>query len=273
MRRAMILLLCALMAGALALPAAADLVWEPHGNSFYEHHREECSYLGRNFLANGSAGYVTLHAAPGGAMQVMNLPNRTQIYVGYTWEEKGMYWAVTELSTQDAAGTRTRHSGWVPLDDLAPVYDGISFEEDHGAEFAEYDGSGDGLTSVCLYTYPGGIYCGELKENRAYLPFAETFHNLYTDSEGRRWSYVGYYMGRHNAWACLDDPDSDELGIDAPLSVSEVRTGTSEGMVEPSSSVPAVIPDWVVPTCLAVLAVLITALTVRGRRRKQKHQA
>lgn len=270
MRRALSILLCALLAGTLALPAAADVVWEPHSNSFYDHHREECSYVGRNFLTNGSAGYVTLHASPGGVMQVMNLPNRTQIYVGYTWEESGMYWALTECSTQDAAGTRTWHSGWVPMDDLAPVYDGIAFEEDHGAEFAEYDGSGDSLEQVYLYTYPGGICVGIMDEDKDYQPFAQTFHNLYTDGEGRRWTYVGYYMGRRNAWACLDDPESDELGINAPLSVSEVRTGTSEDMVEPSSSVPAVIPDWVVPAILAVLAVVITALTVRGRRRKQK---
>ena len=44
---------------ALYAPARADVLWEPN-NSFYERHRDQCEYIGRQFYANGDQGFITL---------------------------------------------------------------------------------------------------------------------------------------------------------------------------------------------------------------------
>lgn len=265
MRKLCTMIAAAAVFFALAIPAFADVLWTPQ-NSFYERHFDECTYVGRSYLANGEAGYVTLHSSPGGLTQIANVANRTKLFVGYTWEEaEGVYWAVAEYAEQDSSGKYTSRSGWIPLDDLALVYDAVCFEEDNGALFSAYDGCGDGLTSVCLYTYPGGVLCGTLREEKNYMSFSDAFQNLYTDDNGRRWTYIGYYLGRQNAWVCIDDPENESLGLDAPQAVFEVRLGTSEGMVEPSGGVPVVIPGWVLAALLAAAAALLTALMIRRR--------
>ena len=194
-RKILYLLLIVFMVSALAVPAFADLMWEPYGNSFYESHREEMDYENRGYLANGANGYITVKAAPDSLVQVKNLPNGTYFIVGQTWTDKdGTRWGVGyhNFQTEDGWGNYT---GWVPLADLALIYDCSAFEEDHGSEFTAYDGSGDELTEVCLYSYPGGVYTHNLIENKGYVPFAEAFQNLYTDASGLRWTFVGYYMG------------------------------------------------------------------------------
>lgn len=59
-RKGWILPLAVLMALTLAMPAFADVMWEPYGNNFYEAHRDECQYENRTYLANGPEGYLTL---------------------------------------------------------------------------------------------------------------------------------------------------------------------------------------------------------------------
>ena len=264
------LLLALVMAAALAAPALADVMWEPYGNSFYESHRDECTYVSRGYLANGQEGYITLRSAPDSLVEVSNLANGERLYVGMTWQAKdGSEWAVGEYSVQNEAGDRTWYTGWVPLSELALIYDYIAFEEDHGAEFQEYDGSGDKLTEVCLYSYPGGVYSYTLEENRDYQPFSEAFQHLYTDENGLHWTFVGYYMGRNNAWVCLDDPMNEKLGADTPRTVGQVR-GTGEEIAEPADSVPAAktYMIWLIPAILVAAVAVVTAVLVRKKNKK-----
>lgn len=258
---------------ALAMPAFADLMWEPYDNSFYERHRDECSYENRSYLVNGQKGYVTLRSAPDSVIEVVNVPNGASLYIGFTWQENGgETWAVGDYAVQEEGQTWKWYTGWVSMDDLALIYDDIAFEEDHGAEFQEYDGSGDELTEAYLYSYPNGSRQELLVEAKEYMPFSETFQQLYTDDNGLRWTYVGYYMGRRNAWVCIDDPLNEDLGVDTPRTVGQVR-GT-EDLVPPAGEVLERIPAaktwivWLVPAVLVVIVVVVTAVLVRRKNKK-----
>lgn len=269
-RKLVTISLAVLMLAALAVPAFADVMWEPYGNSFYESHRSECTYENRSYLANGEKGYVTLKTAPDSLTEVTNVANGVSLYVGYIWQGKGSdKWAVVDYSVRDEQGNWNWSSGWVPLSELALIYDHLAFEEDHGAEFQEYDGSGDELTEVYLYSYPGGTYVDTLKENSGYQPFSEAFQYLYTDENGLRWTFVGYYMGRYNAWACIDDPVNTELGVDAPRTVGQVR-GTGGEATPPAEKVPAAKTAvlWAIPAVLVVAVAAVTAVLIRRKGKK-----
>ena len=86
--------------------------------------------------------------------------------------------------------------GRAPLSQLALVYDHICFEEDHGDELEAYDGSGDVLTEIMVYDYPGGPLAMEdsfqvdVEEN----PLSQYFEYLYTDEERPALVQVGLLL-------------------------------------------------------------------------------
>ena len=291
-RKLTTMLLVAAVLITLVVPAFADLLWEPYGNTFYENHWDEMNRVYRGHLANGEKGYITLLTEPNSLVEVTNLANGTYFYVGTTWEDKsGVLWGVGYHYRHVGEGTEC-YEGWVPMSELALIYDEESFAEDHSAEFAEYDGSGNHLTEVCLYSYPGGLYSRTLTENEGYLPFDEAFTHLYTDGNGLRWTYIGYYMGRTNCWICIDDPLNEKLGTDGLRTVGQVRgsetlipaadpeaePSTQPGAVE-SQPVEELIPPaehipaaktwvvWIIPAALVVLAAVATALILRKKRK------
>lgn len=293
-RKITTMLLAAVMLLALSAPAFADVMWEPYNNSFYQSHRDEMDYENRGYLANGQEGYITVLAAPDSLIEVVNLPNGTSFNVGMIWTAgDGTEWAVGYRMFQTETGWN-EYVGWVPMSELALIYDYIAFQEDHGGEFEEYDGSGDGLTEVCLYSYPGGVYSYTLTENEDYLPFDEAFEHLYTDENGLRWTYVGYYMGRNNAWACIDDPLNENLGADGALTVGQVRGGQTlipaitpeeaqpdanpeeeenpaeEVIIPPAEEVPAAKTwvVWLIPVVLVIAVAVVTAILVRRKNKK-----
>jgi len=261
------LALALLLTFALALPVRADVMWEPIGDSFYEDHHEQCQYVDRSYLANGPQGYVTLRRSPQSAEEVYNVPNSSPLYVGYRWTAAdNTEWCVCEYAIQNGDGWDWKE-GWAPLTELSLIYDYLCFAEDHEAEFKDYDGSGDALTEVCLYSYPGGVFKDTLTEEREYQPFSEAFQNLYTDEAGRRWSFLGYYMGRQNAWACLDDPLNEELGVAEVQSAAAVRGELDCVVIPPPEEVPAAkeFPLWLLPAGLTAAAAVVTALLIRRR--------
>lgn len=263
-RKLLALLTVLLLLATMVTPAYADLLWEPRNNQFYETHGN--TVHNRTYLANGGDGYVTVRTAPDARTEVANIANGTRFFVVYTWTDTdGSKWGLGY-----PAGD-WESEGWVPLADMALIYDHISFEEDHKAEFEPYDGSGDELTEACAYYYPGGCLRSTVKamSGGAYT-LGEGFQYLYTDANGLRWSYIGYYYGLKNFWVCIDDPMNEHLGAESSLTVSQVR---EEGIpiVPPAANVPQTggFPLWIIPVVLVIAVALATAVIVR-RRRKAK---
>lgn len=272
MKKLLVLILTLMMAFSAILPAAADIIFEPE-DAFYTRHRDECDYVGRSYLANGVEGYVKVYSAPGSLVSDYIL-NGESVYVSHRWEDKkGAQWGVT----QDGR--------WMELSELALLYNWQSFEADFGDEFLEYDGSGDGLASVCLYSYPGGVYVWTWDMGQ---DFSEAFQHIYVDDNGQRWGFIGYYMGRHNQWVCLDDPLNENLGIpehltvgqvwngegliapkEPPQSADSVQNSVTEEIYPPAEQLPlaAGFPLWVVPVVLVIAVAIVTAVMVRKRRK------
>lgn len=193
MRKKLISLLMAIASIAvLTLPAAADLIWEPE-DSFYEKHRDECVYDGRAYEFAGYDGSVTVWSAPDGTVQ-REQSNGGRVRVQFRWTGSGVEWGYfygLEGSIDD---------GWIPMDDLALVYDSQQFQKDHESEILNGDPVSVEFDTAVLYSYPGGPACDVLKEDAEYMPFSEVFSAIYIDGNGLRWGYVGYYMGRRDSW-------------------------------------------------------------------------
>lgn len=285
-RKLIALLTVLLLLAAMATPAFADIIWEPRGDSFYESHRDECDYHDRSYLANGEKGYVTVKASPDSLIEVANLANGTRFFVVHVWEGKdGTQWGVGYPSGQ------WDKEGWVKLSEMAMVYDYISFNEDHSHEFQEYDGSGDHLTEAYVYSYPGGVCGSRMEQGSGDYTFAQAFNNLYTDENGLRWTFVGYYMGHRDGWVCIDDPMNENLGIEACLTVGQVRSGETlnpsvetpnapdvqpsqpqpgEELIPPAEEIPPAktLPMWLIPVVLVIVVAVVTAVIIRKRKKK-----
>lgn len=262
-RKLLALFTALLLLAVMVTPAFADVIWEPD-NSFYERHRTECVYHDRGYLANGEAGYVTVFTAPGSSSELINISNGTRFYVSFLWtDEDGTRWGVGYPAGQ---GDK---EGWVDLSEMAMIYDYICFNEDHSSEFEEYDGSGDHLTEACVYTYPGGVYSSRMEQGSGSYSFTDGFRNLYTDENGLRWTFIGYYMGHRDGWVCIDDPVNENLGVESALSVAQVR-GEAEGLHPSVDEVPAAMtfPLWLIPVILVIAVAVVTAVIVRRRRMK-----
>lgn len=264
MKRKLTALLTALLLMAtLVTPAFADLIWEPMGNSFFDAHRNECEYVDRAYLVNGAQGYAAMKHAPDGRSEIMNVPNGTTVIVSFVWTDKdGAQWGIGYPSG------RWEEEGWINLADMALIYDYICFDEDHSHEYQEYDGSGDHLTEALVYTYPGGVYSSKMEQGGGDYGFAEGFRNLYTDENGLRWTFIGYYMGHRDGWVCIDDPLNENLGVETAPTADQVR-GAGSGLVPPAAEVPATggFPLWIIPAVLVIAVAVATALIVRKRRK------
>lgn len=232
MKRKLLTLTLALLAVlALTVPVSADSIWTPD-DTFYEKHHSDCDYVGRRYELAGYDGKVTVFTAPGG-MNKATLNNGVQGTIQFTWKGKGTTWGyLCWLDSEDSTDnlqywlTGGEVSGWVAMDDLALVYDSKEFFKDHEAEIAEAGPAEVDFHEAALYSYPNGPYEGfALEEHADYMPFSETFTQVYTDGAGLRWGYVGYYMGRRDAWVCLDDPMNEGLdGAVVPVSPSAAQT-------------------------------------------------
>lgn len=245
------------LAALSTLPASADIIWEPE-DSFYEKHREECSYVNRTYELAGCEGTVTVFTSPGG-MNKATLDNGLQGTVQFTWTGNGVNWGYLLWVTGSDV------EGWVPMDDLSLVYDSWEFQVDHASEISDTGPVPVDFHEAVLYSYPNGpAWEGSLTEQADYQPFSETFTQFYTDGDGLRWGYVGYYMGHRNAWVCLDDPMNRELDTGVvPVSPSPAQ---ARGSVTVAAGPPLFpIAAGLVAVVAAVTAVLLLKLKKRGQ--------
>lgn len=203
-------LICILMSAAiLSVAASADVIWEPN-DDFYQQHYEECEYLGRSYYANGQEGFIEVFKTPDAKEYVeTNLENGTELYVSFIMECNEKTWGVIEL--EDG------RTGWVCMDELTLIYDNQSFVEEHETEFVPYDGSFEELCTsenqrVIFWSFPGsGRISGDFETlHQGYSPLMPDV--TWTDSEGRVWGRIGYYMAARG-WVCLSDPDNENLPV------------------------------------------------------------
>ena len=247
---------------ALCAPARADVLWEPN-NSFYERHRDQCEYIGRQFYANGDQGFITLWDAPEGTRVVHQFQNGYTLWIYYQYED----WVCAVVW-----GDEGEIAGWAPMEDFVLKYDYLCFAEEYAHEIHPYDGEFDdydgGAAEIVFYEYPGAPEPKDIweaaeildqltgREGTSYI--ASTF----TDEEGRTWGYVAYLFGSRNLWFCLDEPD----GRDFP--VRQVSTPELTAAREPTLPARGYVPYLL--SGVLVAAVVAAAAVMLARRKKKR---
>ncbi|MDR0324502.1 MAG: hypothetical protein LBI19_00215 [Oscillospiraceae bacterium] len=199
-----------------ALPALADLLFEPD-NSFFARNQQDCIPLNRSFYANGSNGYVSVKTEPDSKAEVTKLKNGSLLRAYYTYTQNRDTWVYLENYGDD------RMSGWVPMDQLALKYDYISFEEEHGGDFYQYMDSYRAVRraeTLVFWTWPGS---GEFTYgDPATLSMWLTVDKAYRDTDGRVWGFIRHSYGVRNVWLCLFDPSNDSIPAFNPEPVPEL---------------------------------------------------
>ncbi|MCI9005811.1 MAG: hypothetical protein HFH39_11390 [Lachnospiraceae bacterium] len=173
----------------------ADVLFEPE-DSFYQERRSECTYVSRQFTANGPEGKVIVYESPESSKVVDTWENGHQATVAYTYEDKdGTVWGVCESG------------GWMPMEYMEVIYDNISFMEEHAADIKAQQGTLDKQEGekIIFWKYPGSEDSYEAEAWDTPLGY----ENVYEDSEGHSWGYVGYYYGYKEVWVCIDQPTAD----------------------------------------------------------------
>lgn len=267
MRRIFSILCAALLAVSLAVPAFADVIWEPD-NSFYRSHAEDCRILQRSFYANGADGYVNLTGAPDSSAVTGQVKNGEKLYVYWQYGDWG--YATTDPE------------GWVRLSDLQLIYDYISFQEEYGEAFLPYDQEtwqpvieaweGD---TLALWPYPGAEEASYVWQDagEAMAQLAEYgFSSIFTDEEGCTWGFCGYLWGNRNFWVCLDAPagrdDPAVLDGEVELPVREVEQPELIPASEPEMPVSYYLP-LTAGVVIAVAAILLLARKYMPGKKKR----
>jgi len=282
MKKRLFTLFCTLVLTFSLIPAAhADVLWTPD-NQFFYNHSGECTYVGRSYYANGTHGYVTLWNAPDGGIVVDQFEN------GFTLQ---VYWQYEDWGCATIFGDEGWIDGWVPMAELALIYDYISFAEEHGAKIKDYndefaDYSGDGI-GIVFWDYPGAPAPKLVWDHNDIVPLLtgtedgySYISQTYVDEAGRTWGYVGYLYGSKNLWFCLDDPKGESL-----LPQEDTSEPSPDVSVQPSPALPPADPDTelvppaapklpaaaYLPYILVGIVVLVTAaLLFRFYRKKKK---
>lgn len=274
MKRFLTIAMTLALALSLAAPACADVLWEPD-NGFYQNHSGECTYLGRAYYANGEEGFVTLWDAPNGWSAAGQYENGEKLWV---------YWTYRDWGCVSRWEDGRELSGWVPMEDLALVYDYLSFAEEYAdrikpydGEFGSYDGDAAG---VAFYEYPGAP---EVKQYWDFTEWSEILGNLtgetggssdiqsvFVDENGLTWGFVGYMYGRVNAWFCLDDPEGDGEAAEGE-SVFPTRQVDQAELIPARTPTAASLPARAyVPFLLVGAVVIATAVILAVFFRKKK---
>lgn len=244
----------------LMVPVSADIIWEPE-DSFYEKHRDECTHVGRQYEMAGYDGAVAVWNAPNGRMSE-TVSNGERGTVQFSWSGSGTVWGYISGYSGD-----WNHGGWVPMDDLSLVYDSRQFMEDHEAEIVSADPVPVEFHSAVLYGYPGGPAGRVMDEYAAYMPFSEVFTSIYTDENGLRWGYVGYYMGRIDSWVCLDDPLNENLNTNVvPVSPSASQLRGSAAVTPAAGRQ----PQLVLAVALVAIVAAATAFIIHKTHPRKK---
>ncbi len=197
------LLLTALLALSMALPAWADVLDVPP-NDFFVEHEEECEYDHRLYYANSPKGYVNFREAPGGRV-IRQEENGVRLLSNARYQD----WVFVEYYGD------TYWDAWVPLSELSVVYDEISFAEEYSDQFTPCDREQvEALLSdredgyVVYWDYPNAERARyvQWEEAEVFARMADHITDLYTDPEGCVWA-LGCQL---DYWVCLSAPEAGD---------------------------------------------------------------
>ena len=201
MRKLILAVLAACFLLIIAVPVSADVVVQPE-NAFFASHRNDCIYLGRDFIANGLDGFVAVHDTPDAKDNGLTIENGEVLRLEFSCLYEGVFWGFAE-----------RHSGWVKIDgQLSVLYDYVAFQEAHVEELYHYEGDYAALNetkAAAAWPWPGADAPLWTIEDLDMAHFSTLY--AYQDAEGREWGFVTYLHGSPNVWFCLSDPLNREL--------------------------------------------------------------
>lgn len=181
--------------------ASADVIWTPD-DTFYEKHYEDCKYIGRRYYANGADGYVTVVESPLRRNVIDFIANGPVLFVYITYDKGNSgTWGLVQYVLDEEGKPKTDGNweeeaavGWIKMEELVNVYDGVSFSEEHGAEIQETDESTaprvimPDTGVICLWEYPGSdISYGKLESLESEISIDRT----YRDPGGDLWGALG----------------------------------------------------------------------------------
>lgn len=261
------LLFLVLIALVCPLTAQADVIYEPDDN-FYQNHYENCTYVNRNFTANGPSGTVTVYKSPESSRVIWTMNNGEAINISYIYtDSEGIQWGICE-------DWENNLTGWAPMAYLEVIYDNISFWEDYGELLLDEEGqlsSEYAGQTIYYWSYPGSEtgYTLPLSDfEDTYLPGYDT---VYRDDLGRTWGYISYYFGLRQVWICLDDPTADFNTL-YPNGAPSVAVTEEAAATEPDATAP-IVPKESISTkvfTIAGVAVLVVVTGVLLTKMKKK---
>lgn len=269
-----------LLVGTQPLEAMADVIWEPYEDDFYSTHYEECVHRSGNFLTNGESGYVTVFQSPESDREVAKIMNGESFSISFTWQdESGMDWGIVELSHYEpkegeslAKGT---DFGWVPMKDMSKIYDGNDFLLEYKDEFAEYGGELDDYKveeQMIVWSYPGSEKVKTRLVSAIFDNGIPDYEYLYTDEDGNRWTFIGYYYGSVRGWVCVDYPEEESIVIhyepeetdDEMIPAKEPDERLNEGESIPGLKLAAGLVTGVVAVTAGLIALLFGKRSKNG---------
>lgn len=191
------LVLTALLSILCPAEIRADVIFEPE-NDFYTAHSEECLYHTRSYRTVSEQAFYDAPGASGSG----TLASGVSVPISWLYRDgDGRDWGFFEQSTGDA--------GWIPMAEMALLYDSTEFIADHSADLnLEQPQTVPSGNSVVFWSYPeSGTTAGSIDALESDLELSP----LYTDAEGRTWGYFGYYMGYRDSWICISAPSDPDI--------------------------------------------------------------
>lgn len=267
MKRFLTLMLALVLVLAMAATAYADILWIPD-NSFLEQHMGECPRLDRSYR---TLTEVTVYESPEDSTEMWTIPEGEPWRVYYTYEDaNGNLWGCLEK-------WEFGETGWVPMAYMELVYDYISFEEEFGDEFITLDEFGQLPEEfqddvVMFWSYPGSETADAFDMGSWASDYYPEYDTIYEDTLGRRWGYVGYYMGNRNFWICLDDPTADYNTL-YPAGTTPEAAVTEPGETEPSFPAEEIKPasqPFPIGLTAAVIGCVCVTVVLLARKKKSK---
>lgn len=257
MKRKLFALAAALtLAFALAVTASADILWEPT-DVYYDYEKSE-TVARTYYVPEGMT--VNLYRSPNGGALIKTMEAGTRVYVGFRQEVGGEVWGVGYPIGDH------QNEGWFRLGRLQLEYDNEEFMKDHEVTSVEAAVT-DYVVQDQIYTwtYPGsGVWAGSIFEiNSSYDDGKVSYHDIYTDPDGGRWGYVGYYMGRCG-WIYLDDLENPN----PPQFLQEAASTVTD--TSPTENAPVNSTLWLIAALVAVVAVGTGILIVCLKRKNKK---